>query len=109
MNNDIFFLENIQVEIEFLEEQFPKSSKEELINNPVLQRAALRSLEIISDSVKYLSKKFKADNPHMEWRDIEEMGNGHMHPIFATDWDIVYEIVLYGLPGLKETVIMALR
>lgn len=102
-------MEHIVGEIEFLEDQFPKNSREELINDPILQRATLRSLEVISDAVKYLSQNFKANNPQIEWNDIAEMGDGSIHRYFTTDWDIVYEIVVYALPELKDTLVKGLK
>jgi uncharacterized protein with HEPN domain len=101
MNKDLFFLEHILEEIRFLEGEFPKNSREELQNDPVLQRATLRSLEIIGNSVKYLSLNFKAKNPEVEWKDIAEMGDDLIYSYSGTDWDIVYEIVVYALPELK--------
>lgn len=105
MNRDMFFAEYILGEMEFLEGQFPKNGKEELINNPVLQRATLRSLEIVSDGVKYLSKNFKSNNLQINWNDIEEMGSSTIHQYSVIDWDKVYEIILYALPELKEAII----
>jgi uncharacterized protein with HEPN domain len=105
LNKDHFFLEHILREIEFLEGQFPKNSREELKNDPVLQRAALRSLEIIGNSVKYLSGNFKENNPQIEWKDIAEMGDDLILRYSAVDWDTVYEIILYAIPELKKTVI----
>jgi uncharacterized protein with HEPN domain len=105
LDKDHFFLEHILREIEFLEGEFPKNSREELQNDPVLQRASLRSLEIIGNSVKYLSRDFKENNPQIEWKDIEEMGDDLMYRYSAVDWDTVYEIVLYAIPELKKAVV----
>ena len=105
MDKDHFFLEHILREIEFLEGQFPKNSGKELQNDPVLQRAVLRSLEIIGNSVKCLSANFKEDNPQIEWNDIAEMGDDILYRFSAVDWDTVYEIILYSIPELKKTVI----
>lgn len=105
MDKDLFFLEHILREMEFLEEQFPKNSREELKNDPVLQRATIRSLEIIGNSVKYLSRTFKENNPQIEWNDIAEMGDDLILRYSAVDWDTIYEIILYAIPDLKKTVI----
>lgn len=105
MNKDMFFAEYILGEIGFLENQFPKNSKEDLINNPVLQRATLRSLEIIGDGVKYLSKSFKVNNRQIKWEDIEEMEDSFLLRYSVINWDNVYEIILYALPDLKEAMI----
>lgn len=109
MNRDPLFLEHILDEIEFLEQQFPKNSREDLLNDQVIQRAAVRSLEIIGEAVKNLSKELKEDNPQIEWKEIAGMRDKLIHRYFTIDWDIVYEVVINRLPELKITVLNALK
>jgi len=109
VNRDPLFLEHILDEIEFLEQQFPKNSREDLLNDQVIQRAAVRSLEIIGEAVKNLSKELKEDNPQIEWKEIAGMRDKLIHRYFTIDWDIVYEVVINRLPELKITVLNALK
>lgn len=82
---------------------------EELLNNPVIQRATVRSLEIIGEAVKNLSNEFKKDNPQIEWKEIAGMRDRLIHRYFTIDWDIVYEVITERLLELKETVVRALE
>lgn len=50
MNKDEVFLKHIFDEIAFLENQFNELEFEDLMEDPVLQRASLRSLEVIGEA-----------------------------------------------------------
>ncbi|MDO8869531.1 MAG: DUF86 domain-containing protein [Methanobacteriaceae archaeon] len=58
MSDDDLFLGHILDEITFIEENFSQISFDSFIKNPVLQRASIRSLEIIGEAVKN-SKNFR--------------------------------------------------
>ncbi|MCZ3366912.1 MULTISPECIES: DUF86 domain-containing protein [Methanobacterium] len=109
MNRDQIFLRHILDEIEFLEEVFPINSSKELLSDPVIQRASVRSLEIIGEAVKNLSNNFKADNSQIEWKEIAGMRDKLIHRYFSVDLDIVYEVLMNRLPELKVTVLNALN
>ena len=108
MNRDKIFLRHILEEIEFLEGHFPENTEKELLNDPAVQRFSVRSLEIIGEAVKNLSKEFKANNSQIEWKEIAGMRDRLIHRYFTIDLDIVYEVITDRLPELKETVLNAL-
>ena len=61
MNEDKIFLEHISDEIEFLESNFHDLELEDLMKDQVLQRACIRSLEVMGENVKNISDDFKKD------------------------------------------------
>lgn len=109
MNRDQLFLRHILDEIEFLEEYFPENADKELLNDPAVQRFTVRSLEIVGEAVKNLSREFKKNNPQIEWKEIAGMRDRLVHRYFNVDLDIVYEVLTNRLPELKETVLNALE
>lgn len=109
MNDDNLFLGHILDEIIFIEENFSKISFDSFMENAVLQRASIRSLEIIGEAVKNLSDSFKADNPQIEWKEIAGMRDRLIHRYFSVDWDIVWEVINDRLPELKNTIEMTLK
>jgi len=72
--------------------------------DPLLQRACLRSLEIIGEAVKNLSAEFKQDNSNIEWRKIACLRDKLIHHYFGVDWDIVWDIIKNKLPHMKEQI-----
>ncbi len=109
MNKDLVFLKHIKDEIDFLEEQFSAVDEKELLSNPLLQRATIRSLEIIGEAVKNLSEDIKTNNTQIEWKEIAGMRDKLIHRYFTIDWDIVNEVIRDRLPELSETVNKALN
>lgn len=63
MKRDDVFLGHIQEEIAFLTSSGDGLSFDDLIINPLLQRAVIRSIEIIGEATKNLSQEFKDEHP----------------------------------------------
>lgn len=109
MKDDTFFLHHILDEIMFLEEQFHGKSFEDLLDNPLLQRASIRSLEIIGEAVKNLSDNLKSSNPDIKWKEIAGMRDKLIHHYFGVDLEVVWDVVENRLPELRITVKNALK
>jgi uncharacterized protein with HEPN domain len=56
------------VETAFILQYTEQKSKEDVINDDVLCRAFVRSLEIIGEASKKLDDEFKTANNHIEWK-----------------------------------------
>ncbi|MGA2677481.1 MAG: HepT-like ribonuclease domain-containing protein [Methanobacterium sp.] len=55
---------------------------QDLMTDPVLERACLRSLEIIGEAVKNISDDLKNENPEIEWRKIAGLRDKLIHHYF---------------------------
>ena len=73
------------------------------MNDPVLQRACLRSLEIIGEAVKNISNNFKRENPKIEWRKIAGLRDKLIHHYFGVDWEIVWNVIKNKIPEIRES------
>ena len=103
MNKDETFLKHIFDEIDFLENQFNNLEFQDLMNDPVLQRACLRSLEVIGEAVKNISNDFKSENPKIEWRKIAGLRDKLIHHYFGVDWEIVWNVIKNKIPEIRES------
>ena len=103
MNEDKTFMKHIFEEMDFLETQFRDLKFQDLMNDPVLQRACLRSLEIIGEAVKNISKELKNENPEIEWRKIAGLRDKLIHHYFGVDWDIVWDVINNKIPEFRES------
>jgi len=101
VNRDEAFLRHIMDEIKFLNDQCKRLELHELIEDEVLKRACIRSLEIIGEAVKNLSESFKKKHPEVEWRKIAGLRDKLIHHYFGVDWDIVWDIIRNKIPELE--------
>ena len=100
--SNIELLQHIAEEISFMLNATESKHKEIVINDPVLSRAIIRSLEIIGEASAKLSGDFKASYPDIEWRKITGTSNYLIHNYFGIDYDIVWDIIITKLPGLAD-------
>lgn len=74
------------------------------MEDEVLQRACLRSLEVIGEATKNLSDEFKAGHPEVEWRKIAGMRDKLIHHYFGVDWAVVWIVLENKIPQLRNDV-----
>ena len=87
------YLRHILVEADYLMSQSDGVSAEEFMHNETLQRAFVRSLEIIGEATKKVPDEFRAAYPLLEWRAMAGMRDRLIHNYFGVDYDLVWEVV----------------
>ena len=97
-------MKHIHDETEFLLRHYQSLEFQGLLEDEVLQRACLRSLEVIGEGVKNVSEDFKADHPDIEWRKIARMRDMLIHHYFGVDWQVVWNVLEKKLPQLNVDV-----
>ncbi|HMG11248.1 MAG TPA: DUF86 domain-containing protein [Mucilaginibacter sp.] len=97
-------LKHILDEISFVLKATAGKDKESVIDDPVLSRAIIRSLEIIGEVCTKLDPDFKATYPHIEWRKMSGTRNRLIHDYFGVDYDIVWDIIITKLPVLNDDI-----
>jgi len=101
IKDDSAFLRHILDEINFLEESSSGIEFSDLMKNREKQRAWLRSLEVIGEATKNLSKEFKEKYPEVEWRKIAGLRDKLIHHYFGVKWKIVWDVVKNEIPAIK--------
>ena len=105
MNRDHAFLMHIIDEIRFLRSCSRGLDLGGLKGDPVMQRAFLRSLEVIGEAVKNVSEDLRRDHTDIEWKKIAGLRDKLIHHYFEVDWEIVWDVVTVRLPSLEETLV----
>lgn len=77
---------------------------DELVADPMLQRAITRSIEIIGEATKNLSQTIKEEHPEVPWRLIAGSRDKMIHAYFNIDWRIVWDILMHEIPDLDRTI-----
>jgi len=101
-------LKHILDEIDFILKYTKDIDIDSLIKNEILQRAIVRSLEIIGEAVKQIDEKFKKQHNEIEWRKIAGFRDVLIHRYFSIDWDIVLDVITNKIPELKSKLILLL-
>ncbi len=91
--SNIELVQHILVETSFILQHTNKKSKADVVNDEVLCRAVIRSLEIIGEAAKKLDEEFKSTNSHIEWKKLAGTRDKLIHDYFGIDYDIVWDII----------------
>lgn len=82
------YLRHILVEADYLIANCTDLQFEDFESDETLQRAAVRSLEIIGEAVKKIPKEFRVQYPEIEWRAMSGMRDRFIHDYVGVDYDL---------------------
>ncbi|WP_456370593.1 HepT-like ribonuclease domain-containing protein [Thermodesulfatator atlanticus] len=98
------YLRHILQECEFLIENSQEIEYDKFLNDPVLMRAFVRSLEVIGEAVKNLPEEFRKKHSAIPWKEIAGMRDKLIHEYFGVDYEVVWETVKRDIPVLRVQV-----
>ncbi len=98
------FLKHILDEINYVLKQCEDIDEAQFSQDPTLQRAFVRSLEIIGEATKNLAPDFTAKHPYVNWKNMAGMRDRLIHGYFGVDYEIVWDVVRNELPSLKPKI-----
>ena len=98
------YLRYILLEAEYLLDASSGLTFEDFSSDETLQRAFVRSLEIIGEATKKLPTDFRSKYPELEWRSMAGMRDRLIHDYFGVDYEIVWDVVRNHIPALHRQV-----
>lgn len=98
------YLEDILESIEYIESYINEISLKSFLNDPLLQDAVIRRIEIIGEAVGKLPEEIKKNKPEVPWQDMKDMRNKLIHDYGYVDLELVWAVVQKELPTLKEKI-----
>ncbi len=101
LHSNVELLEHILEETKFILHSVQQKNRNEIVNDPILSRAIIRSLEIIGEASAKVDPDFKLVHPNIEWRKMSGTRNRLIHDYFGVDYDIVLDIIENKLPTLQ--------
>jgi uncharacterized protein with HEPN domain len=95
------YLKHILKEIDYLMGEVEKTTLVDLVKDETKMRAFARSLEIIGEAAKKITKDFKESKPDIDWKAMAGMRDRLVHEYFGVDYEIVWDVVTNELPELR--------
>ena len=96
------FINDIREGITRIEEYLKNVSEHQFMNDPKLQDAVVRRIEIIGEASRNIPRSLKEKNLHVPWQRIEHFRDVIIHSCFSTSLDRIWMIVSRELKEIKE-------
>jgi uncharacterized protein with HEPN domain len=103
------YLHHILDETQYLVNQTKGLSKANFMRDETLQRAFVRSLEIIGEAVKQLPDNLTNKYSQVEWRAIAGMRNKLIHDYFGVDYDLVWDALITKVSQLQGEITQIIK
>jgi uncharacterized protein with HEPN domain len=98
------YLSHILAEADYLLATSEELTSGDFATDETLQRAFVRSLEIIGEAAKKVPGGFRAEHPDIEWRAMAGMRDRLIHDYFGVDYEIVWDVVQNHIPDLRRQI-----
>lgn len=102
MRDNRAFINHILDEVNYIIKETKDLDYDSLMSNETLKRALIRSLEIIGEATKNLSKEFRDRHPNIEWKEMAGLRDKLIHYYFGVDWDTVWDVIKEEIPKLEN-------
>ena len=90
----IELLRDILRETQFLEMQTGKTSREAFMADEVLERAFVRSVEVIGEAARKVPDQTRSQFPAIEWKKMAGMRDHLIHDYGGVDYAIVWDVAV---------------
>ncbi len=98
--SELKYLRHIEDEVLYLLAQVQALTKDQFKQDPTLQRAFVRSLEIVGEATKRVSLESRQKYPDIQWRAMAGMRDRLIHDYIGVDYDLVWSVVTENIPVL---------
>ncbi len=106
----IELLKHILDECNFIQEAITADiKKEKFLENEVLKRAIVRSLEIIGEATKKIPADIKYEWGEIQWKNMAGMRDKLIHDYFGVNYTIVWDVIKNKIPELKDQIEKVIR
>lgn len=102
MKDDSVYVAHMLDAIKDIKEMTSGMDEKDFIENKAVRLAVVKSLEIIGEASKCVSKAFRLKNPQIPWSDIIKMRDKTVHFYFGINYSMVWEVVRRDLPALES-------
>ncbi len=106
----IELLRHIFDECQFIERVItPDMTKDDFIDNEVVKRAVIRSLEIIGEATKSVPADVKLNWAEIPWKNMAGMRDKLIHDYIGVNYTIVWDVVKNKIPDIKQKIMQVIE
>jgi uncharacterized protein with HEPN domain len=99
--DELAYVKHMPDKIRYLEGAVATLERTAVLADETLQRAFVRSLEIMGEAAKHVSEPFRARHPIIPWRAMAGMRDRVIHDYLGVDYEIVWDVVKNKAPSLR--------
>ena len=103
------YLRHILTEIRFLIDFSAGIENEVFLQDEVLRRAFVRSLEIIGEAARHVPDEFRRSHDEVSWTNMVGMRDRLIHGYFGIDYEIVWDVITNIIPNLHDDIERLIR
>jgi uncharacterized protein with HEPN domain len=85
-------------------EDFTAMGKTSFLNNPLIQDAVIRNLEVIGEASRRVGSAYQVAHPEIPWREMSGLRNILVHDYESVNLEKIWQVVEKELPSVKDTV-----
>ncbi|HAX62135.1 MAG TPA: hypothetical protein DCX95_06260 [Elusimicrobia bacterium] len=105
MKKDVsFYIKDILECINKIEEYTKDKEKDIFYNDPELQDAVVRRIEIIGEATKHIPDEIRQKYPDIPWKDIAGMRDVVIHHYDMVDLEEVWKVIKENIPAIKPVI-----
>ena len=98
------FIQDIIKSIELIQRYMANVSEDDFYNDPKLQDAVIRRLEVIGEAVIRIPRAVKQKNPSIGWDKIVDYRNFIVHSYFDASLKRIWQVAKLELEDLKNKI-----
>ena len=102
VKNDVYFVQKIRKDLEFITAHMKSVEIEELNADEVLLDSMMFRMIQISENAKKLTDEYKAMHRSIPWNALSGLRNRIVHDYGNVDLNVVYETLKNDIPELLE-------
>jgi len=102
--DSIEYVKHIADECSFIISVSNNLSKDEFLNDEILKRAIVRSLEVIGEATKKIPADFKVQWSSIQWKNIAGMRDRLIHNYMGVNYSIVWDVAKNKIPELNNQI-----
>jgi uncharacterized protein with HEPN domain len=96
----IEYIRHILAEAEYISTRLEEMTVEGFLEDEDLNRAVVRSLEVMGEAVKRMPDDFRGKYPDFPWRSTAGMRDIMIHQYMSVDYDIVWDVAKREIPEM---------
>ena len=100
--SEIDYLRHILDEAAYLASQSEGLDRASFLADPTLRRAFARSIEIMGEATKRLSRELCGRYPDVEWRAMARMRDRLIHGYLGVNYEVVWDVAANEAPALRD-------